>query len=76
LPEENPAQKPADQIQSQPIEPVSPKSDKPNWTDKTVTFFTLCLVVVAIVQGVIFYEQWQEMHSAYSLQVQTHNLTD
>lgn len=37
--------------------------DKPKWTDKTVAFFTVCLVVVAVIQGYIFYRQWREMHS-------------
>lgn len=39
------------------------KEDKPKWTDKAVVFFTFCLVVVAVVQGIIFFKQWQEMHS-------------
>jgi hypothetical protein len=39
------------------------KEDKPKWTDKTVALFTLCLFLVALVQGYIFYKQWQEMHS-------------
>ena len=39
------------------------KEDKPKWTDKTVAFFTLCLVAVAVWQGIIFRRQWQEMHS-------------
>jgi hypothetical protein len=47
------------------------KEDKPKWTDKTVALFTLCLFLVAIVQGYIFYKQWQEMHSGGD---DTHNL--
>jgi hypothetical protein len=39
------------------------QEDKPKWTDKTVALFTLCLFLVALVQGYIFYKQWQEMHS-------------
>jgi hypothetical protein len=37
--------------------------DKPKWTDKTVALFTLFLFLAAVIQGVIFYKQWQEMHS-------------
>jgi hypothetical protein len=47
--------------------------DKPKWTDKAVVFFTLCLVAVAIWQGIIFRKQWQEMHSGG---VDTHALAD
>lgn len=39
------------------------KEDKPKWTDKTVALFTLFLFLAAVIQGVIFYKQWQEMHS-------------
>lgn len=35
----------------------------PNWTDKTVAFFTCLLFVTAVIQGFIFYEQWREMHA-------------
>jgi hypothetical protein len=39
------------------------KEDKPKWTDKTVALFTLFLFLAAVIQGVIFYGQWQEMKS-------------
>ena len=45
--------------------------DKPKWTDVAVVFFTICLVGVAIWQGIIFKRQWQEMHSGG---VDTHDL--
>lgn len=38
-------------------------SENPKWTDIAVAFFTVCLVGVAIWQGIIFRGQWQEMHS-------------
>jgi hypothetical protein len=37
--------------------------DKPKWTDKTVALFTLFLFLAAVIQGIIFFKQWQEMHS-------------
>ncbi|HTF69709.1 MAG TPA: hypothetical protein VK638_44240 [Edaphobacter sp.] len=49
------------------------KEDEPKWTDKTVALFTLCLFLVAVIQGIIFYKQWQEMHSGG---VDTHALAD
>jgi len=45
--------------------------DKPKWTDIAMAFFTICLVIVSIIQGHIFYKQWQEMHSGG---VDTHDL--
>jgi hypothetical protein len=39
------------------------KEDKPKWTDKTVALFTLFLFLAAVIQGGIFYKQWQEMHT-------------
>jgi hypothetical protein len=48
---------------SHPTDAVETNSDKPKWTDKTVAFFTLALFLAALIQGYIFYKQWQEMHS-------------
>jgi len=51
----------------------NPKADKAKWTDITMAFFTVLLVVVAVAQAFIFYRQWDEMHSGG---VDTHTLAE
>jgi len=68
MPEQDASKKSGEQVQneSKPLEPIRTnevKEDKPKWTDKTVAFFTLFLFLAAVIQGFIFYKQWQEMHS-------------
>jgi hypothetical protein len=57
---DTPPAHPKDQIRNQPK--TKTEGDKPKWTDKTMASFTAALVIVAIIQGYIFYKQWQEMH--------------
>jgi hypothetical protein len=39
------------------------KDHKPKWTDRTMAFFTVFLFLAAVIQAVIFFKQWQEMHT-------------
>jgi hypothetical protein len=49
------------------------KEDKAKWTDKTMAFFTVFLFLAAVIQAVIFFEQWREMHDGG---IDTHALSE